>query len=87
MREERALDQTFVIPEASVTFGTSTMYVLWLLRGGVLLGSYLSALPAWRLLDPLPVLPRVDDEEEEEDEEPLRSDERHDAPHTLRGFA
>lgn len=33
-------------------------YVVWLVRGGVLLSSVLSALPAWQLLDPLPVLTR-----------------------------
>ena len=42
--------------------------MLWLIRGGVLMGSYLSALPAWRVLDPLPVLSRVDEEAEEDDE-------------------
>jgi hypothetical protein len=64
------------------------VYVLWLVRGGVLLGSYLSALPAWRLLDPLPVLARVGDEEDDEDED----DETFDAqaergPDPLRGYS
>jgi PKD repeat protein len=36
--------------------GLSIGYVLWLLRGGALLGSLLSALPAWAALDPMPVL-------------------------------
>jgi hypothetical protein len=53
---------------AGVSLGLSLVYVLWLIRGGVLMGSYLSALPAWRVLDPLPVLSRVDDEAEEDDE-------------------
>jgi len=57
--------------------------VLWLIRGGVLVGSYLSALPAWRMLDPLPVLSRVDEEEDEE--EPLEGG-RRDGRDTLRGF-
>ena len=30
--------------------------VLWLVRGGLLLTSVLSALPAWQVVDPLPVL-------------------------------
>jgi len=30
--------------------------VIWLIRGGVLLSSMLSALPAWQMLDPLPVV-------------------------------
>ena len=39
--------------------GLSVGYVLWLGRGGVLLASLLSALPAWSTLDPLPVLAQV----------------------------
>ena len=40
-------------------------------RGGVLLGSYLSALPAWRLLDPLPVLARPGEDEDDDEEDAL----------------
>jgi hypothetical protein len=36
--------------------GASAAYVLWLLRGGSLLSSLLSMLPAWQSIDPLPVL-------------------------------
>ncbi len=46
------------------SFGLTVGYVLWLLRGGALLASLLSSLPAWRLIDPLPVLSRVDEEED-----------------------
>jgi len=53
----------------------SVGYVLWLLRGGVLLSSLLSSLPAWRFIDPLPVLSRggspVDDDEDDESLEDL----------------
>jgi hypothetical protein len=38
------------------SFGASAAYVLWLLRGGSLLSSLLSMLPAWQSIDPLPVL-------------------------------
>jgi hypothetical protein len=40
----------------AVSTGLSVGYVLWLVRGGLLLSSVLSALPAWQLIDPLPVL-------------------------------
>ena len=40
----------------AVTGGLSIGYVVWLVRGGVLLSSMLSALPAWQLIDPMPVL-------------------------------
>ena len=36
--------------------GLSVGYLLWLTRGGVLLASLVSSMPAWRLIDPLPVL-------------------------------
>jgi hypothetical protein len=65
--EERAKIEQWVT--GSVAFGSFTVtvgYALWLLRGGALLASLLSSLPAWRLIDPLPVLARVDDEEEED---------------------
>jgi uncharacterized membrane protein len=68
VQEDLNLDRTMTISVAGVSLGLSVVYVLWLIRGGVLMGSYLSALPAWRVLDPLPVLSRVDDEAEEDDE-------------------
>ena len=40
----------------AVSGGLSIGYVIWLVRGGVLVSSMLSALPAWQLIDPLPVL-------------------------------
>ena len=68
VQETLDLDRTMSISVAGVSLGLSLVYVLWLIRGGVLMGSYLSALPAWRVLDPLPVLSRVDDEADEDDE-------------------
>ena len=49
----------------------SVGYVIWLLRGGVLLSSLLSSLPAWRLVDPLPVLSRLSDDTDDEDDASL----------------
>jgi hypothetical protein len=51
------------------SFGLTVGYVLWLLRGGALLASLLSSLPAWRLVDPLPVLSRLDEEEDHDEDE------------------
>src|SRR5262249_7741928 len=39
-----------------VSFGASAAYLIWLLRGGSLLSSLLSIFPAWKSMDPLPVL-------------------------------
>ncbi len=68
LKEQFDLDRTTTLSVAGVSFGVSVVYVLWLVRGGVLLSSYLSALPAWRLLDPLPILSRVSEEEDEDDD-------------------
>jgi len=51
------------------SFGLTVGYVLWLLRGGALVASLLSSLPAWRLIDPLPVLSRVDEEEDADEDQ------------------
>lgn len=84
VRKDLELDQSVTISVAGVSLGLSVLYVLWLIRGGVLMGSYLSALPAWRLLDPLPVLARVEEESEEDDE--ALDDGAGDGRNTLRGF-
>ncbi len=68
LQDELDLNRNVTISVAGVSLGLSLVYVLWLIRGGVLMGSYLSALPAWRVLDPLPVLSRVDDDAQEDDE-------------------
>ncbi|MGH8532879.1 MAG: cadherin domain-containing protein, partial [Gammaproteobacteria bacterium] len=55
----------------ALSLGLSVGYAIWLVRGGALLSSLLSSLPAWRWLDPLPVLAHLrdsrDDEEGNED--------------------
>ena len=40
----------------TLSSGLSVGYILWLLRGGTLLASVMASLPAWRAIDPLPVL-------------------------------
>ncbi|MCA9120067.1 MAG: hypothetical protein KDB11_07770, partial [Planctomycetales bacterium] len=39
-----------------VTAAISTGYVIWALRGSFLLASFLSTVPTWRSLDPLPII-------------------------------
>jgi len=55
----------------AVSTSLSVGYVIWLLRGGVLLTSLLSSLPAWRIIDPLPVLSRMGGADEDEDDDSL----------------
>ena len=73
-RGEFSLDNIFAVSAGGVTFGLSVVVVIWIIRSGVLLGSLLSAMPAWRVLDPLPVLSRSSDgKAEEEDDEDYQS--------------
>ncbi|MEP6789860.1 MAG: SBBP repeat-containing protein, partial [Ramlibacter sp.] len=87
IRKDFNLDQTVAVSAAGVTFGMSVVYVLWLIRGGVLMGSYLSAMPAWRVLDPLPVLERVGESADEDDDSlEALTDDPGDPLHSLRGY-
>ncbi len=54
--EQVTLDKTLVASSVAVSAGVSIGYVVWLLRGGLLLSSLLASVPAWRMIDPLPVL-------------------------------
>jgi len=54
------LDRQFVASTAVVSTGMSIGYVLWLMRGGALLSSIIASMPAWRSIDPLPVLATLD---------------------------
>jgi hypothetical protein len=67
LRERTAFEVEAVAVSAAASLGLSVGYVIWLLRGGVLLSSLLSTLPAWRLVDPLPVLGRLEEEDDAED--------------------
>ncbi len=42
--------------------GLTVGYVVWMIRGGMLLSSLIAQMPAWRLIDPLVVLSSFDDE-------------------------
>ncbi len=52
----------------SVSAGLSLGYVFWLIRGGVLLTSTMAAMPAWRWIDPVPVLEAAKGDDEDDDE-------------------
>jgi hypothetical protein len=75
LQEESKIEGHAVALSAAATLGLSVGYVFWLLRGGLLLSTVLSSLPAWRLVDPLPILGRLeeDDDEAREPDESLES--------------
>lgn len=67
------VEQKVIASTAVLTGSLSVGYVMWLLRGGLLLSSLLSSLPAWHVVDPLPVLARSkrDDDSDEVANDPL----------------
>ena len=88
-KQDFDLDKSFAVTATGVSFGLSVAYVLWLVRSGVLMGSLLSSLPAWRVLDPLPVLAREGDADEDEADDELPDPVRgqtNQALQTLRGY-
>lgn len=55
MASEKALKVT-AGSASVVSFSASAAYLIWMLRGGSLLSSLLSVFPAWKSMDPIPVL-------------------------------
>ena len=84
-RQEEAASfaQTVVGGSIGLTSGLSVGYLIWLIRGGTLATSMLSSLPAWRFVDPLPVLGSLDGAGDEDDES-LQSIVEQDHPETRR---
>lgn len=75
VHEEAEVEKVIVRSVLAVTIGLSIGYVVWLVRAGVLLSSILSSLPAWLLVDPLPVLGYLGKgpKDDEDDDESLES--------------
>jgi hypothetical protein len=67
--DSNLIHRTAVGSGIAVTTGLSVGYVAWLVRGGVLLSTALSSLPAWQFVDPLPVLARTRDDEDRDETE------------------
>jgi hypothetical protein len=70
MNAEKLVVGTTTVVSTSVSVG----YVIWMLRGGSLLTTFLSSLPAWQSFDPLPILESFQDgEDQSSDDESLES--------------
>jgi hypothetical protein len=73
MTAEIKLSKVYLGTALVSSIGLSVGYVVWLLRGGMLLASLLSSMPAWQFLDPLPILARKEDDDHDDDHESLES--------------
>ncbi|HIE99505.1 MAG: hypothetical protein ABGZ53_28015 [Fuerstiella sp.] len=73
-QQQQTVENVVVGTSAVVSTGVSVGYVMWLLRGGSLLTTFLSSLSAWQAFDPLAVLESFDETaDEDEDAESLVS--------------
>ncbi|NIL96424.1 MAG: hypothetical protein GTO53_03390 [Planctomycetales bacterium] len=67
--------QGFVAGSAKVTtVMLASGFVIWAIKGGYLLTFMISAMPAWRLIDPLPVLSSWQDRDEDSEKKPKKTD-------------
>jgi len=73
MTNETQIGKVYLGSAIVSSIGLSVGYVVWLLRGGMLLGSLLSSLPAWQILDPLPILARKKAKDHSDEDESLES--------------
>jgi hypothetical protein len=73
MADDNQLNRVYLGSAIVSSVGLSVGYVVWLIRGGLLLSSLLSSLPAWQILDPLPILARKKGDDQSEDDESLES--------------
>jgi hypothetical protein len=67
-----SLDRGAVASTIGVSASFTIGYVLWLVRGGVLISSRIASLPAWRMVDPLPVLNSLKSRDEENNDKSLQ---------------
>jgi hypothetical protein len=75
LRDDLNVDFHFEMVAMGATIATtgsiSVGYVFWMIRGGYLLGSLLSQIPAWKIVDPLQILDVLGSDED--DDETLES--------------
>ena len=69
VKEAHQAEQFATETVSMMSGGLAVGYVLWLIRGGYLISSLLSSMPAWRFVDPLPILNYMDEEPTEKSDD------------------
>ena len=64
----QVVEKIVVGSAAVVSTSLSVGYVVWILRGGSILTTFMSALPAWQSFDPLPILQSFERRDESDDD-------------------
>jgi hypothetical protein len=73
LKDDGVLDRLIDVSAISLATGLTVGYVFWTVRAGYLLTSLLAQMPAWRLVDPLPILSSLDGNAMNNDGESLQS--------------
>lgn len=73
LSESDYLHRWMVGSAVGLTTGLTVGYVLWTVRAGYLLTSLIAQVPAWRFVDPLPILNSLDGDQGPGDGESLAS--------------
>ncbi len=68
MANSQVITPTVLATSVTLTSSFSVGYILWLLRGGTLLASVMASMPAWRAIDPLPVLESLTSDDDNDTE-------------------
>ena len=64
---ELNFDDAVIGSVATVGSGLTAGYIMWAIRGGMLLSGLLAQMPAWTMLDPLLIVERINSEESKGD--------------------
>lgn len=67
--ERVTIERNIVASSMALSTSISIGYVIWLIRGGVLLSSLLASVPAWSSIDPLPILSSTNDGKDKDRED------------------
>ncbi|MEM8499380.1 MAG: LamG-like jellyroll fold domain-containing protein [Pseudomonadota bacterium] len=67
-------DRLFAQAMAGSGVALSTGVIAWILRGGSLLASFLTTIPAWRTIDPLPIMAKKEKDDNDLDENEKKAD-------------
>ncbi len=71
--DDGVLDKLIDVSAISLATGLTVGYVFWTVRAGYLLTGLIAQMPAWRLVDPLPILSSMDGGSMKSDGESLES--------------
>ena len=73
LKDDSLFHQILIDSAFSAATGLTVWYVLWTVRAGYLLTSLIAQMPAWRMIDPLPILDSMNGDYLNADGESLES--------------